>query len=148
MEMLFAWFDSQRASLHTPVMSEPWANIVEKFREWGSLENGAFGVATSGIAQIASLIAAGPLKVALFGWTSMHDLCIQQSDVRPYSGPYLRISPLPSGSVEFRYIDTAIADRQWQRVEAANRAVERLLTFLEQLRWIAPTPNAANDSPV
>ncbi len=127
-------------------MSEPWANIVEKFRELRSLENDAFRVATSGIEQIASSVAEGPLKGALFGWTSMHDLCIQQSDVRPYSGPYLRISPLSSGSVEFRYIDTAIAHRQWQRVEPANRAVERLQMFLEQLRWVAPVSNAASSS--
>ncbi|WP_448114045.1 hypothetical protein [Mesorhizobium amorphae] len=148
MELLFARFDSDKASPHTPAMSEPWCSIVERFRELGSLENDAYRVATSGIEQIASFVAEGPLKAALCGWTSMHDLCIQQSDVRPYSGPYLRISPLRSGLVEFRYIDTAIANRQWQRVEPANRAVKRLQAFLEQLRWVAPASNAANDSAV
>jgi len=76
----------------------------------------------------------------------MFDLCVQQTDTPPQSGPYLRISPLHSGTVEFRYIDTAIADRQWHREAMAEDVVSRLDRFLDQLRWIATAPDGARPS--
>ncbi|TCR82100.1 hypothetical protein [Rhizobium sp. BK376] len=120
---------------HTSGMSKSWDDIIVKLREKQGLEGREFQTALSGVAQVASLIAEGPLNSVLFGWTSMHDLCVQQTDTTPYSGPYLRISPLPSGSVEFRYVDTGIAKRQWTRVESAGRAARRFTAFVEQLRW-------------
>jgi hypothetical protein len=45
----------------------------------------------------------------------MFDLCIQQNAVPPYSGPYLRVSPLPSGMVAFTLVDTSIGNRPWHR---------------------------------
>ena len=118
-------------------MSEPWDDIVVKLRQKQGLGDSKFQSALSGIEQVASLIAEGPLKSALFGWTSMHDLCVQQTDTPPHSGPYLRISPLPSGSVEFRYVDTGIAHRQWKREETVDRTSTRFTAFLRQLRWVA-----------
>jgi len=100
----------------------------------------------AGVEQIAILIAEGPLQNALFGWISMYDLCVQQTDTTPYAGPYLRLSPLPSGVVDFRYIDTGIADRQWHRAVAADAAPARFMIFLDQLCWaprIAPAVRKA-----
>ena len=118
-------------------MSEPWPDIVARLKQVGTIGDDGFRAAASVIEKIASLILEGPLGTQLFGWTSMHDLCVQQTDVAPYSGPYLRISPQPSGEVEFRYVDTAIAARQWQRTVQPNAATARFEGFLRELRWIA-----------
>jgi hypothetical protein len=65
----------------------------------------------------------------------MHDLCVQQTDTPAYDGPYLRLTPLPSGMINFRYIDTAVTDRQWQRTVTAVAAPKQFSSFLEQLGW-------------
>jgi hypothetical protein len=83
------------------------------------------------------MIAKGDLAPALFGWTSMNDLCIQQTDAHPGSGPFLRVSPLASGLVEFRYIDTRVTHRQWCREVPPEATLARFRSFLEQLHWIA-----------
>ena len=53
--------------------------------------------------------------VKLFGWTSMFDLRVQQTDADPYAGPCLRLSPLSSGQVEFRFVDTRTVRARYQR---------------------------------
>jgi len=66
----------------------------------------------------------------------MADLCLQQvPSGKPYDGPFLRISPRPDGTVEFRYADTSVASRQWHRVVKADDALGRLERFLQQLHW-------------
>jgi hypothetical protein len=129
-------------------MSEPWANIVATFGQKRMLGDDGFRTATAGIERVAILINEGALRHSLFGWTSMHDLCVQQTDTPPYAGPYLRLSPLPSGMVDFRYIDTAVADRQWQRTVTADAAPAQLSAFLDQLSWapgIVPAVNGFTD---
>ena len=96
-----------------------------------------FREAFAAISGLASSIADGPLASALCGWTSMHDLCVQQVNVEPGSGSFLRISPKHDGSVEFRYHDTAIKARQWLRVVPAYGVMGRFEAFLDQLHWIA-----------
>lgn len=98
--------------------------------------NPGFAAAVGGIEHLASFIANGSLMSVLFGWTSMHDLCIQQTDTPPYSGPYLRLSPLLAGMVQFRYVDTAIVERQWVRVIPPAETTFRFLKFIDQLRWV------------
>jgi hypothetical protein len=117
-------------------MRETWDNIADTFREKRRVGDDAFQAAVGGVEQVATLIARGVLRPILFGWTSMHDLCVQQTETQPRNGPYLRISPLPSGMVDFRYIDTAIPHRQWHRVVPPDVAPARLLRFLEQLGWV------------
>ena len=68
----------------------------------------------------------------------MHDLCVQQTDTPPYAGPYLRLSPLPSGMVDFRYIDTVVADRQWQRTLMADLRI--LVSIARHLPRQLPLP--------
>jgi len=67
----------------------------------------------------------------------MFDLCIQQTDVFPGSGPYLKLSPLPSGMIEFRYLDTAIEARQWRREVPPEAVPGRFEAFLDQLGWLS-----------
>src|SRR4051812_47690708 len=99
-------------------MIVPWSAIIDAIRS-GRAEGqpDSFQRAIAAVEALAASISEGPLSAALFGWTSMFDLCIQQTDAEPGSGPYLRVSPLTSGRIEFRYIDTAISARQWHREE-------------------------------
>jgi hypothetical protein len=118
-------------------MSEPWPSIIDRYRgTQRAVTDGPFKTALAGIERVALFIADGPLSTALFGWTSMHDLCIQQVDIEPFSGPFLRVSPLPSGLIKFRYVDTRIEERQWKRVVLPDTAIARLTAFLDQLRWV------------
>lgn len=127
-------------------MTEPWPAILAtiRSRDTTSLPS-AFRRALGGVESLAASIAEGPLASDLFGWTSMFDLCIQQTDTAPYATAYLRVSPLPSGLVEFRYVDTGKRERQWHREVPADAAVVRLDAFLRLLHWIAApldTPSA------
>jgi len=119
-------------------MNEPWIAIAADIRRRREgIDHAAFAAAMHGIEQVALFISRGQLNYGLHGWTSMHDLCIQQSDVTPYSGPYLRLSPSESGEIQFRYVDTQVDDRQWKRTVLPEQAVERLSAFMEQLHWVA-----------
>jgi hypothetical protein len=90
------------------------------------------------VAALARHIQETELSSGLFGWTSMFDLCITQTEVSyPYYGPYLRVSPQPEGMVELRYIDTPVEAKQWQRTVPAEAAISTLREFLHQLHWFA-----------
>jgi len=101
------------------------------------LPNGPFRRAVQAINGLSRHIGEGPLASSLFGWTTMHDLCIQQTDAEPRSGPFLQLGPQPDGEVEFRFHDTAIAARQWSRRASPEGVIERFEAFLIQLRWTA-----------
>jgi hypothetical protein len=120
-------------------MKESWPDLVEEIRLRGRQSSGGFQLALNGVEAIATLIAEGQIGLTLFGWTSMFDLCIQQTEVAPYSGPYLRISPLPAALVALRYHDTAVSARQWHREVPPESAVAMFEAFLEQLHWV-PAP--------
>ena len=78
------------------------------------------------------------MSEGLYGWTSMWDLCIVQSEVNyPDVGPHLRVSAVSESELEFRYIDTAVLERQWTRVVPWDAAWDRFLVFLEQLHWFS-----------
>ena len=77
----------------------------------------------------------------------MHDLCITQTSASyPHEWPYLRVSPLFDGRIEFRYMDAAIEHKQWSRIVAGDAAFERLERFFQQLKWF-PIPKANVSSP-
>jgi hypothetical protein len=66
----------------------------------------------------------------------MLDLCISQmASANPHESPYLRVRFLSESEIEFRYMDTAIAARQWTRIESPKNAIGRLLSFSDQLNW-------------
>lgn len=75
------------------------------------------------------------LGTSLFPWTSMNALCLQQVDAAPYSCPYLSLTPLADGSIEVRYVDTAIEQRQWRRIESPETVLARLDHVIDQLHW-------------
>jgi hypothetical protein len=118
--------------------SMPWSTIVERYRfRRGDRLAGLYGEALKAIEGLADAIGSGPMASVLFGWTSMFDLCIQQTDAFPGSGPYLKVSPLASGMIEFRYLDTAIEARQWHREVPPEAVAGRFQAFLDQLGWLA-----------
>ena len=85
---------------------------------------------------LVSEIESSRYKDGLYAWTSANDLCIVQRPVSyPYNGPYLRISPLANGQLEFRYIDTSVEGKQWHRVVDGAAGFTRLERFLGQLHW-------------
>jgi hypothetical protein len=119
-------------------MSRSWPEILRSYGDRRPQSPDAqFYEAFGAVQNLIGYISAGPLAESLFGWTSMFDLCIQQVNVEPFSGPFLKVSPQDDGTVEFRYCDTAIASRQWSRVAPAEGVVARFEAFLAQLRWIA-----------
>ena len=114
-------------------MIQPWANIRDYYGELANLGD-PFEV----MANLVTEIERSRYKEGLFGWTSMLDLCIAQTSVTyPHIEPYLRISPLSDGRLEFRYVDTPNKKMQWHRVVHGTDGFHRLERFLEQLHWFA-----------
>jgi hypothetical protein len=111
-------------------------------RSWGDLKRHYADCAGSwselgGMTQLIEDIEASPYAQGIWAWTSVWDLCVAQMPITdPMNAkPYLRISPLRDGNIDFRYIDTFIEDRQWQRVVPAAEAFARLERFFQQLNW-------------
>ena len=127
-----------QGSEHHRLMSQAWSEIVARYRS--ELEAAPAGeeikLARASIGALAEEIDRTWLGDRLFGWTSMHDLCIQQLNRPPYTCAYLRISPLRSGQVDFRYVDTPIESLQWHRIVAAQDTTRRFVGFLNQLKWV------------
>ena len=111
-------------------MIKPWDNILSFYATLEQIES------SRAMTQLVRDIVSSRYKEGLFAWTSAFNLCIVQTPVTyPYDGPYLKISPVNDGQLEFRYIDTPIKAKQWQRIVADADGFARLERFLEQLHW-------------
>ena len=116
----------------TASMTKPWADIADRYR-W--LAEGGMNIGA--MLRLVEQIEASPYARGLHAWTSMHDLCIVQVPCTyPYDGPFLRISPLFDGTIEFRYVDTPMFEKQWRRLVREGDAFERLERFIDQLHWV------------
>jgi hypothetical protein len=114
-------------------MIRPWSEIRQRYADTAGAS-----AALTAMLGLVNEIESSTYANALFAWTSMHDLCIAQTAVTyPYDGPYLRISPRENGRLEFRYLDTSNADKQWHRTVEGKDAFTRLQSFVEQLHWFA-----------
>jgi hypothetical protein len=103
----------------------------------GGEELDKYREAYASIAGLARYIADGPLAEAVRGFMTMEGLNIHQSGMLPRGvGHVLQLTPLESGLVRFRYRDTMIEERQWQRVEPPERVIARFDHFLDQLHWV------------
>jgi len=124
----------------TPI-TRPWHSIVRRYVGHPNPD-----ASIDGMAALARHIQESELSGGLFGWTSMFDLCIAQTEVTyPYVGPYLRVRPLFNGQIEFRYLDTPDESMQWQRTVPAEEGIQRLRGFLAQLHWFG-APRLASDA--
>lgn len=119
-------------------MIQPWPNIVEFYRRLPAPDIDPYWQAAAEIGRLAAHIADTRLSSALFGWTSMYELCICQTEHIEYpdTGPFLKITPLHSSDVAFRYVDTMTKSQQWYREVPGADAIPRLHRFLGQLRWV------------
>jgi hypothetical protein len=79
----------------------------------------AAGAPLNGMLRLLEQIEASRYARGIYAVTSMHELCITQQPSVP-DGPHLRISPLYDGSIEFRYFDTHVRQRQWHRIVKEN----------------------------
>jgi hypothetical protein len=110
----------------------PWPEIIEHYESYARDHR-----SIQGIAGLARFIGDSPLARGLFAWTSMNDLCIVQTEVGyPYDEPMLVVSPTAGNQIEFRYVDTPDKTKQWHRIVEPDEAIARLLSFLDQLRWV------------
>jgi|CXWL01.1.fsa_nt_gi hypothetical protein len=119
--------------------------MVELVKSWGSIESYYNGLAAtfapaSHMANLAGAVSRSCYARALFAWTSMLDLCVTQNPATyPYSGPILRITPPPDGSILFRYEDTWEREKQWSRLVPGEAGFATLEHFLSQLGWFDKT---------
>jgi hypothetical protein len=114
-------------------MNRPWPEIIAVY---DGIEGASPGLRA--MFELANYISTSPLSKGLFGWMSMFDLYIVQTEVSyPYGGPRLRVSLRHNGLIEFRYIDTQDEAKQWHRVVEPADVIERLTKFLTQLRWFS-----------
>ena len=121
------------ALLLNRLMIRPWSEIRQLYADTASAS-----AALTAMLDLVDEIENSMYADGLFAWTSMHDLCIAQTAVTyPHDGPYLRISPRENGRLEFRYLDTPNADKQWHRTVEGKDAFTRLQSFVEQLHWFA-----------
>jgi hypothetical protein len=112
-------------------MIRPWSDVR---RFYIDLAQNAPGL--SSMATLVEQIEASPTLSRLYAWTTMASLCIAQTPMTsPTDGPYLIISADPKGSVDFRYLDTMTAAKQWHRVVPGELAFSRLERFADQLHW-------------
>ncbi|MFO1252190.1 MAG: hypothetical protein U1E77_13895 [Inhella sp.] len=113
-------------------MHRSWTEVRRHFSELPKEAPWAHG-----LISLIDHVMASPLAADLYPWTSVIDLCIAQAPPSPAgNAPYLRVSPLPSGQLEFRYVDTIVSAQQWVRVVAPDVAVNRFDSFVGQLHWL------------
>ncbi len=116
-------------------MTRPWPEIDRFYSE-----QGAHGPTIAAMGALVRQIRESRYAAGIYAWTSAWDLCIVQTEVNyPYNGPYLRISPHQGGTLEFRYVDTHLKDKQWVRVVPAEKGFDRLCRFFSELHWFAET---------
>jgi hypothetical protein len=116
-----------------------WAE-VQQFYENLSAGNPQF----SALRDLTRRIASSGYASGLHPWTSMQDLCLSQVDTpRRHEAPHLRITAVLD-ELEFRYVDTAIRERQWVRVVPSTAGFDRFVSFLDQLNWFGGTHRDAD----
>jgi hypothetical protein len=121
-------------------MTRAWPDILRTYEEFVS-----HGLRLQAMINLIAQIQQSHLK-SLFGWTSMHDLCIAQTEAEyPYDGPFLRISPRFDGSLEFRYCDRPLTEWQWHRVVPEADAFDRFVRFADELHWFPQRIDAQRD---
>ena len=112
-------------------MIQSWDDIRRYYTDLASR-----GPWLASMKELVGQIEISPTLSRLYAWTSMHDLHVVQTPVaHPYDGPCLVISPKADGSVDFRYVDTVIASKQWHRVVPGHEAFFRLQRFTDELHW-------------
>ena len=112
-------------------MIRPWKEIGAYYQDL--VIN---GLPFQAMVRLVEQIEASRYAGGVHGETSMHDLLVTQLASGSYpDGPHLRISPRIDGTIEFRYIDTYVRERQWHRLVKGEDAFSRLAGLFDQLHW-------------
>jgi hypothetical protein len=123
-------------------MIRPWPEIREFYADFP-----AEILSSRMMLRLVEQILASRYATGIFGWTSHFDLKISQhvNVIHTDSYPYLHISVLHNGMLEFRYIDTPITELQWNRVVPEARAFAQLEHFFRQLHWFNDIPKTLRE---
>jgi len=114
-------------------MIRPWKDIKTFYQ--GLVAGGS---PLQGMVRLGEQIEASRYVSGVHGETSMHDLCLTQATSSTFpDGPHLRISPRFDGTIEFRYIDSHVREKQWHRIVKEDDAFSRPVRFFDQLHWFA-----------
>ena len=115
-------------------------------RPWNDIEEHYAGLVAQGwpldaMLQLVQQIKDSRYANGIFAWTSMADLAISQSASVSHSHPepYLRISSLQNGKMDFVYIDTHVDAKIWRRIVDEDASFSRLERFFDQLHWFSQT---------
>ena len=101
----------------------------------------ARGQPLEAMVRLIEQIETSPYVTAIYGETSMCNLWITQLPRSSYpDGPHLCIAPASVGTIELRYIDTPIIERQWSRVVEEDHAFACLAHFVDAMRWSGAIP--------
>lgn len=120
------------------VLIQPWEAIEQFYVRMADRASAA-----PHLAQLVAAIRKSRYVSGLYAWTSMLDLCVVQTPATyPYHGPLLRISPVGSDALEFRYEDTSDKSKQWHRTVSGGSGFARLEHFIAQLGWFPASPSA------
>jgi hypothetical protein len=107
-----------------------WGEVTTFYSEL-SAQHGEFAC----LRDFVNRVAASRYASGLHPWTSMHAFCVSQvPSPSRHVEPHLRVAA-KNNTLEFRYIDTAIRQRQWVRIVSTESAYDRFVTFLDELNW-------------
>lgn len=114
--------------------TRPWPEILTFYEDLSGVSP-----AFESMRSLVADILRSRYVSAIHAWTSMHDLCIVQREVTyPFDGPFLRVSPVADGRLDFRFVDTYIEEEQWHRVVPGTAGFSRLERFFFQVHWFYP----------
>lgn len=115
-------------------MIRKWNDISSDYERLSSNDNNLLS-----IYNLVVSIRDSKYSTHIYGWTSVCDLYIVQSEVNhPYDGPKLLVRQLESKKLEFRYIDTFKTERQWSRVFEGSDGFRKLEKIFFDLHWFYP----------
>jgi hypothetical protein len=112
-------------------MTKPWGDIKLFYQDLVDR-----GWSLQGMVQLIEQIDMSRYAAGIHGETSVYDLRVVQREGTILShDSYLRVSPLFDGTMELRYVDTHIKERQWSRVAKHEEAFSTVVEFLHELHW-------------
>ena len=118
-------------------MHRNWDDLAKSYDDSANFRD-EWRAAHVAMANLCRFIEASVLRTALFGFKSHHELSISQRAYEfppPLDAVFLKIHPLVDGEIEFLYEDTRIIERQWRRIDQADRTITRFNRFIDQIGW-------------
>lgn len=115
-----------------------WNEIADSYLNTFRGKDPVYNESLFALYKLCMWVADSKTSDVLFAYTSMHTLMVFQ---KPLEHPlrlrsqYLKIEPCENGCVEFSFVDTMNADKQWVRIATEEDIVDRLRGFIRQIGW-------------